>query len=333
MTNNSLLKKLGIFLAWRDGMVDDVDVSLLEPQLRKLFSEFTLSEIDSFCIEFYEVFGVLLDQDFPIGAYFGNVSLVSQCMHKMYAIYKTDATKFVRQMHRLMVLMLTTAAGKIYRVSHNMDIENALELFGDEQLDELVADVCDQIVKPHIRFGKKEHLSGFFTRVFSVYVDHWHRLEGLRVRDKMFISYSKDDVEWRKMLVQAIKSYFGQDPPLWYFEENLEFSDSVRQEILEARSKTLVAILLTSNNYFASDPVMKLEYHYFMEQRKRKDVKILWIPCEPSSADLHGLNDVWTPAGKDPLTGKSYHDQKSAFNIAARKLYEHFHPNESEGGS
>ena len=75
--------------------------------------------------------------------------------------------------------------------------------------------------------------------------------EGLIVRDKIFISYSR-----RKMLVKAIHSYFGQSPPLWYFEGNLKFSDEPRE------IETKVAILLTSNG-FASKPVMELEYPVF----------------------------------------------------------------------
>ena len=153
------------------------------------------------------------------------------------------------------------------------------------------------------------------------------------MRDKMFISYSTDDKQWRKMLVKAIHSYFGQSPPLWYFDANLKFSDAIRQKIIDARSETKVAILLTSNNYFASEPVMELEYPYFKEQRDRNNLKILWIPCEPSPTDLHGLVDVWTPAGKEPLLGKIEHERKNAFDLAARALYEYFHPNDSKSGS
>ncbi len=181
--------------------------------------------------------------------------------------------------------------------------------------------------------GKQTFLLDQLRRVMPKYLMEVQEKEGLIVRDKIFISYSADDKEWRKMLVKAIHSYFGQSPPLWYFEGNLKFSDAIRQEIIDARSETKVAILLTSNNYFASKPVMELEYPYFKEQRDRNNLKILWIPCEPSSADLHGLGDVWTPAGKEPLTGKIKHDRKNAFDHAARELYEYFHPNDSKSGS
>jgi len=321
--NNHLVKKLGLYLTFRDGLVNDVDASLLDPPLQTLFPKKTQDEIENFRNEFDEVFGIPIDPDFPIGSYFGSMTLVAQCMREIYAIHNTDATKFVRQMHRLMVFMVTTSAGKIHGESCNMEVEGALNLFDDEQLNELVADVADQIVKKHVRVSKKNHLSGYFIRVFSEYVDSWHKLEGLRVRNIMFISYSVEDVAYREKLVTAIKSYFGQDPPLWYFQENLEFSDDIEEEILKARAETKVAILLTSNNYFASSPIMRLEYPYFKDQRDKKNLRILWIPCKPSSAVEQGLGRVWTPAGKDPLSGKSDHDQLEALDKAAKALYEY----------
>ena len=147
--------------------------------------------------------------------------------------------------------------------------------------------------------------------------------EGLIVRDKMFVSYSHDDEKWRDMLLTAIYSHFGQDPPIWYYAENAEFSDDIEGRDSEGKVRNKSGILLTSNNYFASSVIMRLEYPYFKEQRVRKNLRILWIPCAPSSADMQGLRNVWTPVGIDPLTRKNEDGQLNAFDVAARQLWEY----------
>ena len=248
-------------------------------------------------------------------------------MRDMYASHKSDATEFVKKLNELLSMIVTKAASTICDDSQNIQLADAVRSFNDNDMVELVAELGDESAKDYVRFKRKKDLSEDFKNVFSPHIDNWHKLEGFRMRDIMFISYCKCNIDCMKPLVTAIKSYFGQAPPLWYFEENLEFSDSIRQEILEARSITKVAILLTSNNYFASEPVMELEYPYFIEQRNLENLRILWIPCEPSSADLHGLGDVWTPAGIEPLSGKSDHGRKTALDLAARKIYEYFNPN------
>ena len=64
---NHHVKKLGIYLAHRYGLLDSVDATWLESDLRTLFPEPILNDIENFRKEFSEVFGILLDQDFPIG--------------------------------------------------------------------------------------------------------------------------------------------------------------------------------------------------------------------------------------------------------------------------
>ncbi len=332
MNCNNHVKKLGIYFAHRDRLLHTADVSTLEPNLRRLFPEPRLNEIENFRNQFSQVFGISIDREFPIGSYFGNFSDIAQYMREIYASHNSDATKFVRKMHDLVSSMVITAAGESYDERRGLTLNESLDLFDDNEMRGLVAELHDETVKKYVRVERKKNLSSRFTDVFSLHVDNWHKREGLRVRNIMFISYSVADKAWCEMLVTAIKAHFGPEPPLWYFEGNLKFSDSIKREICHNRSITKVAILLTSNKYFASDVIRDLEYLYFKQQRDQNDLKILWIPCEPSSAESHGLGDVWTPAGIQPLSGKNDHDSKEAFNLAARKLFNYFNQSVSSAG-
>ena len=91
LANNSHhIQKLGIYLAHRYGLLDSVDVTWLESDLRSLFPEPILNDIENFRKEFSAVFGILLDRDFPIGKYFGRISCVRNacviCMHHIKAM-------------------------------------------------------------------------------------------------------------------------------------------------------------------------------------------------------------------------------------------------------
>ena len=333
VSGNQHVKKLGIYFAHRDGLLESVDTSLLEPHLQSLFSETILNDIENFRYEFSEIFGISLPQDFPIGKFFGSMSEIARIMRVIYATKDQGATDFAKNLYLFLEILLANIAAGETDGAQPADIDDAIDIIDDNKLYLLVSTLRGELAKKYVKEGIQGDLINNFKSSIESRIAS-EEVEGeMEVRDKMFISYSKDDFKWRKMLVTAIISYFGQDPPLWYFEENLEFSDAIRQEIIDARSRTKVAILLTSNNYFASEPVMELEYPYFKGKRDQNKLKILWIPCDPSSADLHGLGGVWTPAGIEPLSGKNSHERKDAFDLAARKLYEYFHPNDSTSDS
>ena len=146
-------------------------------------------------------------------------------------------------------------------MSGELGSRDAVELIGDNEIKEYVDELHDESARDHVRVPRKNNLLRKFTELFAERVEGWHKLEDLRMRDLMFISYSVKDCKWREMMVTAIKAYFGPDPPLWYFEGNLEFNDSVEREIKQKRAITKVAILLTSNNYFASKQSGILSIH------------------------------------------------------------------------
>ena len=331
-SEHRILQQLGINFAYRHRLVDRVSTTLLDPDMRTYFDISLLHETKEFFKNVFGIFGFFFHENFPLEKYFGRLPYISQLMRNMYASAERDPTDFVKNAIELANSVLSTASDSTPVVDDSIAQDDRYRN-GSETLEDVVFDMRSHLTRGYVKVSKQLQLKKDLGRVLGINVDRWHKTEGLRVRDIMFISYSVDDKTWREMLVTAIISYFRQDPPLWFFEGNLEFSDSIRQEILHNRTITKVAILLTSNNYFASGPVMELEFPYFKEQRERKNVKILWIPCEPSPADLHGLDDVWTPAGIDPLTGKDAHGRKTAFDLAARKLYKYFHPADSSSDS
>ncbi len=327
-SEHRILQQLGINFAYRHRLVESVSTTLLEPDMRTFFDISLIHETNEFVRNVLWTFGIHFDDNFPLEKYFGRIPFISQLMRNMYASAERNPTDFVKNAVEFSNSVLSAARDSAPLVDESITQGDHYEN-GSETLDDVIFDLKNHLDRGYVKVSKQLQLKNDLSRVLGESAEKWHIKEGLRVRNIMFISYSVDDRAWREMLVTAIKSYFGQDPPLWFFEGNLEFSDSIRQEILRNRSITKVAILLTSNNYFASEPVMELEYPYFKQHRDQKNLKILWIPCEPSSADLHGLGDVWTPAGIEPLLGKSENDSKSAIDLAARKLFDYFNPPDS----
>ena len=52
-----------------------------------------LSKLQNFRNEFFKVFEIAIDAEFPIGAYFGEFSEVAQCMRELYAVKESNATR------------------------------------------------------------------------------------------------------------------------------------------------------------------------------------------------------------------------------------------------
>ncbi len=317
-------RKIGLYLAYLYEV--DIDPSPVPCSLEGLMTSCWLGEKDSFHKSIRDLFHINLLRDFPIEKYFGETKQVNQTLRDIRLNLKQGIDDFLQASKSLVNVFFEHR-----RRALDTTQENSGERFPDDnELTSLRNNLEPKSDVQHKwKNGKQAFLLSQLRRVMQKYLMEVQEKEGLIVRDKIFISYSSDDENWRDMLLTAIYSYFGQNPPIWYFKGNLEFSDAIRQKIIDARSRTKVAILLTSNSYFASEPVMELEFPYFKEKRDHKKLKILWLPCEPSSFDLHGLGDVWTPVGKEPLTGKSNHDCKIAFDLAARKLHKYFHPNDS----
>lgn len=317
VNKSDYVSKIGLYLAHRYQI--EVNPSAVRSHLESLMDAERLEEKDFFHNTMKSLLNIQLSREFPIQEYFGNITKVNQVLRDIYLHREQGIEVFVFAVKKLLSAFCERLS------SYGQPIHNELEDFLHE-----IKGKCADLER--LKNGRQTDLLKKLRKTLGNQLNQIQFERGLRMRDKMFISYSVEDRPWREMLVTAIKSYFGQNPPLWYFEGNLEFSDSIEQEILHNRSITKVAILLTSNHYFASEPIMRLEYPYFIQQRNQNNLKILWIPCGPSPANMHGLGDVWTPAGIEPLTGKGEHGRKTAFDLAARKLSEFFNPNDSSAG-
>lgn len=316
------VQKIGLYLAYRYRIV--VDPELVPPPLDRLVDEDRIRNMVDFHDAIRELFRIPLVSEFPIRKFFGDVSNVNQALSDI----RLHRSQGMRPFLDALNCILHEFFGNWVRYFEQPANAEQRGFPDDDELTDVMNNLEPRVDGSYKwNDGKQSYLLNKASSVMYRYLEDAQEREGLTVRDKMFISYSSDDMEWRKTLVKAIESHFGQDPPVWYYDGNTDFSDDVEEEILKARSETRVAILLTSNNYFSSGPIMKLEYPYFKEQRLKGNLRIMWIPCEPSPAAEKGLANVWTPVGRDPLSGKSEHDQLDAFDIVARKPHEYYYPN------
>ena len=280
---NLVVKKLGIYLAHLYELLNCVDASLLEPHLRTWFPVGTRNEIEGICRRFDDVFGIPIDPAFPIGKYFGSPSYVAQIMRNIYDSNETDATDFVENTHMLVNSMLTTTAETIYGLSHDVDVDEALSFFDDEKLNDFVSAIDKDRAKKYVKYKRKKHLRIRFTDVISIYVDKWHKREGLRMRDEVFICYAHEDKEWKDRLIRQMKPHIRDAGiPVWN-DEKIKSGQLWDDEIKSALSRAKVAVPLVTPSFLASDYISETELPRIFKAAKGEGLEILWIHVIPSA--------------------------------------------------
>ncbi|MCY4020555.1 MAG: reverse transcriptase domain-containing protein [Chloroflexi bacterium] len=283
------LKKLGVYLAHRDGLVDSVDTSLLEPHLQSLFSETILNDIENFRYEFSEVFGISLSQDFPIGKFFGSMSEIAPIMRVIYATKEQGATQFVKSLHSFLEILLVNLASVEKSGANESDIDIALEILDDNRLYLLVSTLRGELSKDFAKEGIQEDLIGRFKNGIRTWFDDRLIIEEevSQVRNQAFICYAREDEDWVDLLFehwQPIEDHH-QTLDIWS-DKRIETGDHWREEIIIALAKAKIAVLFISRAFLASRFINKVELPAILKDEKKQELKIIWIPVSPSNVDV-----------------------------------------------
>lgn len=287
-----VVKKLGIYLAHRYELLNCVDASLLEPHLRRLFPVETQSDIDVICQHFRGVFNIPIDPAFPIGKYFGSPSHVAQIMRNIYDANETDPTDFVKNTHVLLNLLLTAAAKTIYGLSYDDDMDKALSLFDDEGLTDFVSAVEKDLGRDYVKHKRKKHLHIRFTDVISKHVDKWHKMEGLRMRNEVFICYAHDDDEWKRRFLRQLLPYIRNKTVKAWSDKEIDGGDRWDDEIMMALSRARVGVLLVTPSFMASDYIQDTELHNLIKASESEGLVIRWIHVIPSAYKTTALRHI-----------------------------------------
>ncbi len=283
---NNRVKKLGIYLAFRDGFLEQLAPRSLDPHLPKLLPDKILSDIDNFRASFTKVFGFSIPQDFPLEEYFGNMSDTSPIMQAIYSTMNLGAMKFVHSLHTFLEIMLVRIASEARPDADVSNIDMALDVLEDNQLYLLVSTLRGEASKDFAKEGIQAELIARFKHGIETWLGDRLIVEAEEnnVRNQVFICYARGDEDWVRLLLdhwQPIEDYYST-LNIWS-DMKIESGDHWREEIMNALSKAKTAVLFVSRPFLASRFIKEVELPEILKVEEEQELKVIWIPVSPSN--------------------------------------------------
>jgi hypothetical protein len=96
------------------------------------------------------------------------------------------------------------------------------------------------------------------------------------VRDKVFVSYSRDDRKWLDQLLQTLSPLARERRNTIWWDGLIKAGQVWREEIQRALDSAKVAVLLVSPGFLASEFILKEELPSILDAAKREGVAVLW---------------------------------------------------------
>jgi hypothetical protein len=105
-------------------------------------------------------------------------------------------------------------------------------------------------------------------------------------RDKVFISYSHANTQYREELCLALRAVLSIDKVLWFDERGIDIGARFHPEIQQALAQSRVGILLLSNHFFTSNYIKQHELPYLVQQAEQGVIKLgcLYVTSIPDDA-------------------------------------------------
>jgi hemoglobin-like flavoprotein len=117
------------------------------------------------------------------------------------------------------------------------------------------------------------------------------RWTGVTMREKIFVSYSHNDVKWRDVLqIQLGAGIYAQAFEMWS-DHRIEIGTNWRQEIEAAIASSRIALLLVSRDFLRSDFIINSELKSILllneasQPGQPEGLSIWWVPLERISAE------------------------------------------------
>lgn len=123
---------------------------------------------------------------------------------------------------------------------------------------------------------------------------------------KVFISYSHQDIAYRKALLPALQAVRSVGPYLWYDEREIDFGNKFHDEIQQALAATKIGVLLLSNHFLTSKYICEHQLPFLLQQAEQKCIRLA-ILYVTDVADGALEIDVEVDGQSRPVNLKAYH--------------------------
>src|SRR5882757_497448 len=132
---------------------------------------------------------------------------------------------------------------------------------------------------------------------------------------RVFVSYSRRDVEWRQRFQDAMGGgFYNKKFELW-FDEKIQGNEEWESKIQRTMINAGVALLLVGNGFLNSGYIAKKELPKILDHWEANQVKILWVPIhaiDNAILEITGLDKIQSawPRGSplSDLKGKKLDD-------------------------
>jgi hypothetical protein len=335
---------LGLYLYRRrvDISRSDINIQAIPEELLPFISTSKeAAAAKNFYHIFEKVFGFEIMPEFQLDARFVDLIQANQLLLNIYDA-ESDPIDYVLALHDFAVEFFTA----IIRVNHNpnfvgqdlLDIQTQIHQDDKEsgEIDKLrrkkdYADngVRGQIVNVKVRKELFDSVKCVFAQdVQKLHQDrNWEMPKSLKdllkigfggrqtvMRDKVFICYSHEDMEWFDMLATHLKPYIRTGLQVWS-DKRIKSGDQWKKEIQQALETARVAVLLVTPNFMASEFIDEDELPPILEAAD-DELTIIWIPVRKSAVHKNEKIVKYQAAGglspEKTLSNLLQHEQDNA---------------------
>ena len=295
-SNIPAVNVLGIYLTDYAGLQLQVKKSFVTSEYRVLLPDEVLSEIDEFRLLFYELFKIRVDKRFRLEDYFGDLSESLPTLKSISDNRLSSGMKFVTNLYRLVELAVTNSVRTVHRADCVANFKAALGYVNDNALIDFVTIIERDLDKEFLAVKRQIYLTEQFTNRFGPHINSWHRREGLRMRDQVFVCYARRDEEWKELVLEHLKPIKTSHELEVWSDDMIGPGEIWLAEIKNALRRAKVAVLLVTRSFLASDFINVVELPEIESAREQGELTIMWIPvktCIISATPIARMQAAW----------------------------------------